>query len=82
MEKKNIVTYVDYGTIKFDIKTLMKKKKITKSQLVKRTGLHHQIIERYMSGNITRYDKDILAKLCYVLEGDLEDILRYEEPKK
>ncbi|MCI9585539.1 MAG: helix-turn-helix transcriptional regulator [Bacilli bacterium] len=82
MNNSSIVVYVEYGSIHFDIKTMMKKRKMTKTQLAKRTGLHHQIIDRYYNNNVTRYDKDVLAKLCFILDCSLSDILYYEKPKK
>lgn len=80
-KQDSIITYIDYGYIKYDIKSMMKRKNLTKTQIVKKTGLHHQVIERYMNDTITRYDKDVLAKLCYVLDCDLDEIIRYVRPK-
>lgn len=48
--------------------------------MVKRTGLHHQVIERYTNDDITRFDRDILAKICYILDCKLEDIMTYIPP--
>ncbi len=77
----SVVIYVDYGDIYFDIKSMMKKRNITKTQLAKRTGLHHQIIDRYYNNRIVRYDKDVLARICYILDCSLTDIMYYEKPK-
>ncbi len=82
MDNSSIVVYRDYGLIHFDIKKMMKKRKLTKTQLAKRTGLHHQIIDRYYEGDIIRYDKEVLAKICYILDCSLDEILYYEKPKK
>lgn len=78
----SVVVYRDYGKIKFDIKTIMDKKGITVNQVVKNTGLHHQVVRRYYDGSIVRYDKDVLSKLCFVLDCNLNDIMYYEKPKK
>lgn len=77
----SIITYIDYGYIKYDIKTIMDKKKLSKNQIVKKTGLHHQVIERYMNDSVTRFDRDVLAKLCYVLDCNLDEIITYVRPK-
>ena len=53
--------YRDYGDIVFDIKKVMDEKAITINQIVKKTGLHHQVVRRYYEGTITRYDKDVLS---------------------
>lgn len=82
MNDSSIVVYVEYGSMHFDIKTIMRKRKMTKTQLARKSGLHHQIIDRYYSGNVTRFDKEVLAKLCYILDCTLNDILYYEKPKK
>ena len=76
---KSIFELVDYGKIVIDVKTLMDNKNLTINQVVKRTGIHHRIITKYYNGDVTRYDGDTLAKLCYVLECDVKDIMLYQK---
>lgn len=76
----SVITYVDYGYIKYNIASIMKERNISKNQITKKTGLHHQIIDRYITGSITRLDKEVLAKLCYVLNCTLDDIIIYVKP--
>ena len=75
---ESIIMYKDYGDIIFDIKTVMDKKGITVSQVVKKTGLHHKVVRRYYDGTVIRYDKDVLSKLCFVLGCDLKDFMYYQ----
>lgn len=84
MNKKDIrvITYVDYGRIVFNIKVIMKKKNLTKSKIARNTGLHHLVVERYIKGESVKYDKEVLAKLCFVLDCELQDIMYYVRPKK
>jgi len=79
---ESVLMYRDYGEIVFDLKSIMDKKGYTINYVVKRTGLHHQIVRRYYEGTALRYDKEILAKICYVIDCDLEDIMYYKRPKK
>ena len=77
----SIIVYRDYGDIKFDIKSIMDKKGISINQVVKKTGLHHKVVHRYYDGTAVRYDKDVLSKLCFVLDCNLNDLMYYEKPK-
>lgn len=76
----SIIVYKDYGDIEFDIKTIMDQKGITINQIVKKTGLHHQVVKRYYDGTIIRYDKDVLSRLCFVIGCELNDIMHYKKP--
>lgn len=80
--KKNLFEFIDYGKIVFNIKAIADKKKLTVNQIVKRTGLHHQVVTRYYKGIITRYDGDVLARLCCILECELNDIMYYKSKSK
>lgn len=79
---ESIVIYKDYGKVFFDIKSIMDKKGITISQIVKKTGLHHKVIKRYYENTVVRYDNEVLSKLCFVLDCKLEDIMYYKKPNK
>jgi DNA-binding Xre family transcriptional regulator len=57
---------------------MMIKKHISIYKLSKLTGLKYEVIVRYYSNNITKYDSYVLAKLCFVLECSINDLLKYE----
>ena len=67
----SIFVYKDYGNIKFDIKSIMDRKNISVNQIVKKTGLHHQVIRRYYDGTIVRYDKDVFRRKRVVYDEQL-----------
>lgn len=77
----SIIVFREYGDIELDIKSVMDKKHITISQVVKKTGLHHQVVRRYYDGTAVRYDKDVLARLCFVLDCELNEIMHYKRIK-
>lgn len=80
--ENNLFQIVDYGYIEFNIKNIMNKRGISVNQLVRRTGLHHNVVKRYYNGENQKYDSDVLAKLCYVLNCKLSDIIYYVKPTK
>ncbi len=69
----------NYGKIKIDIKTIMDKKNITRNKLSVLTGATYNVINRYYNNDISRVDLDVLARICYVLECNVSDVLEYEK---
>ena len=67
----------NYGKIEFNIKDIMKKKNITRNKLAVLTGSTYNVINRYYNNNITRLDLDVLARICYVLDCKVEDVIKY-----
>jgi putative transcriptional regulator len=78
---KSLISFKDYGSIRLNIGNLMECKGISISKMVKLTGMHHKVILRYCNNEASRYDADILAKFCYVLDCDVYDVLQYSRPE-
>ena len=57
----------------------MKKKNITRNKLSVLTGTDYNVINRYYNNNITRLDLDILARICFVLDCNVNDIIEYKK---
>ena len=69
----------NYGKIKVNIKDVMVKKNITRNKLSKLTVCTYNVIEIYYSSEIERVDLDVLARICYVLDCKVLDVLKYEK---
>ena len=39
-----------------------------------------EVIERYYQNHVERVDLDFIAKVCYVLNCKVEDLLEYSNP--
>lgn len=75
---RGIVELKDYGKINIKLSSIMEKRKISVYQLSKLTNLKHSTIKSYyINAPLTRVDLDVLAKICYVLNCRIEDILEY-----
>lgn len=81
MEDNSIIIFRDYGKVDINLKSIMEKNGISETQLVKKTGLHHQVIRRYYNGSIERLDRDVLSRLCYVLNCSLNELICYTKPE-
>ena len=82
-EFKSIVSYQtsEYGSVKVKLAEMLDKKAITRNRLSTLTGINYDIITRYYKAeNIEMVDLNFLAKVCFVLDCRIEDLLEYEKP--
>jgi len=82
---KSIVRHelCEYGRIRVKLAEVMDARGITRNRLRTLTGIKYDVITRYYKGeNIVMADLDLLARICYVLDCGIEDILEYESAQK
>ena len=78
---RGIVEYKDYGKVEIKLSSIMDKKDISIYQMSKLASLKHSTVKSYYNNcPITRVDLDVLSKLCYVLNCNVQDILEYQYP--
>ena len=79
MQKVRGITELrDYGKVQINLKDLMDKYKISIYQMSKLTGLKYNTIKSYyINAPLTKVDLDVVAKMCYVLNCNVKDILEY-----
>lgn len=71
----------DYGCVKVKLADMLALRGITRNRLRTLTGVKYDVIDRYYKGcNITMADLDFLAKVCFVLDCKIEDLLEYVPP--
>lgn len=79
--KRKIAEYKDYGKMKIKVNTVMDQENVSVYELSKETGLKHQTVKAYYNNDpLTKVDMDVLAKMCYVLDCKIDDVLEYEKP--
>jgi putative transcriptional regulator len=52
---------------------------MTRYELAKKTGISYPIIDKYYKDKITRYDRNVLLRICQVLNCDLSGVLEWVE---
>ena len=57
----------------------MDERKITRNALAKRVNTRFEVIDKWYNNQIENIDLDILARICFVLSCDTNDILKYEK---
>ena len=80
----NNLVYVleDFGKIDIRLKELLNKKGISRNKLCNMMGSNYDLITRYYTNRVTRVDLEIIAKICFVLDCNITDVLEYSKGHK
>ena len=68
---------VDYGYVRLKLKDVMEEQKISINKLACRTEMQRTQLKAYMNNEIQRVDLAVMARLCYVLDCKLSDLIEY-----
>ena len=71
----------DYGKVEIMLKDLLDKKGISRNKLCNMIGTNYDLINRYYNNKVTRIDLDMLARMAFVLQCDIWDLLKYNKSK-
>lgn len=72
-----ILQVKEYGSVEISLRPLMEARGITRNRLARLIDTRYEVVDKWYHGRVERIDADILARLCYVLECDVSDIIRY-----
>ncbi len=70
----------DYGHFDIVLAEYLQEKKVSKNRLAEKANLQRTQLNAYCKNDIKRPDLDVLARICYALNCDLTDIIRYVRP--
>ncbi len=76
-QPQSIVNKHSYSTVTIHLKELMEEKGLTRYRLAKLADTRFEVVEKWYNGSLDRIDTDILARFCYVLDCQIDDILHY-----
>ena len=73
----SVYTLKNYGKIEITLKDVLIEKGISRNKLATRIAVNYDLINRYYNNRVIRVDLDIIARMCFVLECDINDILKF-----
>lgn len=82
---KSLVTYQtgEYGQVVVKLSEVMKDRNMTRNRLATLMGVKYTVVDRYYKNKqIALVDLDFLAKVCYVLDCRIDDLLEYQKPEE
>lgn len=75
---RGITELKNYGKVEIKLSSIMIERNISIYQMSKLASLKYSTVKSYyMNSPITRIDLDVIAKMCYVLDCKVSDILEY-----
>ena len=79
MTERTVLTIQEYGEVKIKLKEIMEKRGLKRGALSRLTGVCFEVIDKWAKGKVERMDLDVLARICFVLNCRITDILEYRE---
>ena len=79
MNKDGIEVRIGDSAFYLKLGTILAKRKISKNKLSQDTETDYKVITRYINGDLTRLDINILERLCSYLECDISDIIELKK---
>lgn len=76
-ELRSVVNINSYGNISIHLKEIIEEKNITRYRLAKLADTRFEVVEKWCSGTVERIDSDVLARFCYILNCDVNDIVKF-----
>lgn len=70
-----------FGSIKITINDVLKEKGISKNKLMNKAEMQRTQLNNYCNQKVQRLDLSILTRICYSLNCDIKDIIKYLPPE-
>lgn len=69
----------EYGSIHLQLRELMDQRGINRNQMARRIGARFEVVDKWYRGEVEKLDMDILARMCFVLDCQVGDLLEYRK---
>ena len=79
--ENELYTLNHYGHIEINLREYMDQNQITRNALARAIDTRFEVINKWYNGHVEKIDADILARICFVLNCDPGDIIRYVSDK-
>ena len=78
---KAVQQEIEYGQINLKLDDILNNKNITTYELSTSANVRFKTIKTLRENTATRIDFNVLAKICYALDCNVQDIIEYKSDK-
>jgi len=78
-ETKSVFHMKNYGKINVKLKKYLDERNIKRGNLAASINAHFRVVNKWYNNDVEKLDLDVLARICYVLNCKVEDIIEYSE---
>ncbi|MGN1268392.1 MAG: helix-turn-helix domain-containing protein [Candidatus Aphodocola sp.] len=79
MNEESVYILKNYGKATINLKNLLEEKNMSRNKLCGLIATNYDLVNRYYNNKVTRIDLDIVARICYVLDCEVSDLIKYEK---
>ena len=77
MAERSIIVTQSYGTVVLHLREMLESRGMNRNQLASAIHVNFAVVDRWYRGKIEKLDLDILARICYVLDCEVSELLEY-----
>ena len=82
MAERSILVTQAYGGIVLHLREALEARGMNRNQLASAIHVNFAVVDRWCRGQIEKLDLDILARICYVLDCEVSELLEYRADEK
>ncbi|MBQ8144282.1 MAG: helix-turn-helix transcriptional regulator [Butyricicoccus sp.] len=78
-ERRTLITINEYGKVRLKLKEILDAREMSRYALSQAVHTRFEVIDKWCNGNVEKLDLDVLARICYVLDCEVSDLLVYKK---
>lgn len=69
------------GSIVIHLQELLENSGLSKNRFCQRAEIQRSQLNGYLNNTITRFDADVLIRICHTLDCSISDLIEYRKPE-